>query len=183
MRIFSARRLAGLIATASLSVAMVAAGGGPAWAGTWAGFSWESGGVQGWAVNWDGQAVYTSTATHYIGKRALALPQRGEQYAGYHSPPNLRNIGVGSVVTFKVYLPTTANHPVEAKGYVTDSNHGVYKERFGQFVVLKKGTWNTIKLTIPKVTSIVWIGVEVDNPGWKGPVYLDGVSWTAPPRR
>jgi hypothetical protein len=183
LRVFGARRLLSIAAAAGLSSALVAAGGGPAWAGTWAGFSWESGGVQGWAVDWSGPAVSTSTTVHYVGKRSLKLPQNGEQYAGYHSPPNLRGIGVGSVVTFRVYLPSNANHPVEAKGYVTDGNRGVYKERFGPFVVLKRGAWNTIKLTIPRVTSIVYIGLEVDNPGWKGAVYLDGVSWTAPPRR
>ncbi|GAA3576286.1 MULTISPECIES: hypothetical protein [Kribbella] len=179
MRFFRSRRIVGAVAAAGLSLGLVAAGSGQAWA-AYSGFGWESGGVQGWAVDWDGTSISSSTTYKFAGTRSLKLPQTGEQYAGYRSGSDLTGIGVGSVVTFKMYLPASANHPIEAKGYVTDGNNGSFIERFGQHIVLTPGAWNTFTLTIPAVTSIEGIGVEVDNPGWTGAVYLDAVSWTAP---
>lgn len=179
LRAFRVRRLAGVGAAVGMSLGLVAVSGGPAWA-AYANFGWESGGVQGWAVDWDGTAISASTTYHFAGTKSLKLPQAGEQYAGYHSPSDLTGLGIGSVVTYKVYLPAGANHPVEAKGYVTDGNNGSYIERFGQFKVLTPGQWTTLTLTIPQVTSIEYIGIEVDNPGWTGAVYLDAVSWTVP---
>lgn len=129
MRFFRSR-IVGAVAAAGLSLGMVAAGGGQAWA-AYTGFGWESGGVQGWAVDWDGTAISASTTYKFAGTKSLKLPQSGEQYAGYHSPGDLTGLTVGSVVTYKVYLPATANHPVEAKGYVTDGNNGSFVERFG----------------------------------------------------
>lgn len=178
MRIFRSR-VFGAVAAAGLSLGMVAASGGQAWA-AYTGFGWESGGVQGWAVDWDGSAVSASTTYKFAGTKSLKLPQSGEQYAGYHSPGGLTGLVVGSVVTYKVYLPATANHPVEAKGYVTDGNNGSYVERFGHEVILTPGAWSTITLTVPAVTSVEYIGLEVDNPGWTGAVYLDAISWTTP---
>ncbi|MFI5710583.1 hypothetical protein [Kribbella sp. NPDC051620] len=179
MRFFRSRRIVGAVAAAGLSLGLVAAGSGQAWA-AYSGFGWESGGVQGWAVDWDGTTISSSTTYKFAGTRSLKLPQSGEQYAGYRSGSDLTGIGVGSVVTFKMYLPASANHPIEAKGYVTDGNNGSFIERFGQHIVLTPGAWSTFTLTIPAVTSIEGIGVEVDNPGWTGAVYLDAVTWTAP---
>ncbi len=179
MRKFQSRRILGGIAAIAASVGLIAAGSGQAWA-AYTGFGWESSGVQGWAVDWDGSAVSSSTTFKFAGARSLKLPQSGEQYAGYHSPSDLTGLAVGSVVTYKVYLPANANQPVEAKGYVTDGNNGSYVERFGHEVVLTPGAWSTITLTVPAVTSIEYIGLEVDNPGWTGAVYLDAVSWTTP---
>lgn len=179
MRFFRSRRVFGVVAAVGLSFGAMAAGSGQAWA-AYSGFGWESGGVQGWVVDWDGPAISSSTTYKFAGARSLRLPQSGEQYAGYHSPSDLTGLAVGSVVTYKVYLPASANHPVEAKGYVTDGNNGSYIERFGHEVILTPGAWSTITLTVPAVTSIEYIGLEVDNPGWTGSVYLDAVSWTTP---
>lgn len=179
MRFLRPRRVIGVVSAVGLTFGAMAAGSGQAWA-AYSGFGWESGGVQGWVVDWDGTAISSSTTYKFAGARSLRLPQSGEQYAGYHSPSDLTGLAVGSVVTYKVYLPASANHPVEAKGYVTDGNNGSYVERFGQEKVLTPGAWTTLTLTVPSVTSIEYIGLEVDNPGWTGSVYLDAVSWTTP---
>src|SRR5882757_4051725 len=107
MRSFRPRRVLGAVAAVGLTFGAVAASGGQAWA-AYTGFGWESSGVQGWAVDWDGPAVSSSTTFKFAGARSLKLPQSGEQYAGYHSPSDLTGLAVGSVVTYKVYLPANA---------------------------------------------------------------------------
>lgn len=169
------RRLLTVAVAAVLLAATLTVTGRPAGAATYAGFEWEDGTLQGWRVDWDDAGVRNSTAIAFSGDHSLALSMTDEQYPGFRSPSALAGIGVGSVVTYHVYAPYGA--PLQVRPYVTDSS---YAEHFAAKTSLSPGAWTTVTWTIPSVTRVRFIGLEVDNPGWTGEVYLDHVSWTAP---
>lgn len=159
-----------------LAVLLTAAGGRAVHAAVDSGFDWEDGTLQGWSVDWDGATPTNSTAVAHSGDRSLALSLTDEEYPGFRSPSKPAGLGVGSVVTYHVYAPSTARS-LSVKPYVTD---GAYLEHFGAKTELTPGAWTTVTLTVLSVTSVRHLGLEVDDPGWTGSVYLDDVSWTAP---
>ncbi len=159
-----------------LAVLLTATGGRAVQAAEGSGYDWEDGTLQGWSVDWDGAVPANSTSVAHSGERSLELTLTDEQYPGFRSPSRPAGLGVGSVVTYYVYAPKNATS-LEVKPYVTDEAYG---EHFGAKTDLTPGEWTTITWTIPSVTRIRHLGLEVDDPGWTGHVYLDDVSWTAP---
>jgi hypothetical protein len=177
LRALTGRRLVALAGAGMLLGATVTlAGERVVQAATDSGFGWEDGTLQGWNVDWDAGAPSVSTTLAFSGDHSLALPLTGEQYPGFRSPSRLTGIGVGSVVTYHVYAPEIGAS-LQVRPYVTD---GSYTEHFAAKTNFASGDWTTVTWTIPSVTSVRYIGLEIDDPGWTGEVYLDDVSWTPP---
>ncbi len=170
------RRGLGIAAAAALVLGAMTVAAGPVAAAAYSGFDWEDGTVQGWTADWDADDPQVSSDQAFSGSSSLAIRLEGEQYAGFRSPSALSDLGVGSVVTYYVYVPAGA--PLKARPYVVD---GSYDERFAaDKTTLTPGEWTQVSLTVPSVDILRYLGIEIDDPGWTGTVYLDAVSWTPP---
>jgi len=86
--------------------------------------------------------------------------------------------GVGTTLTYHLYLPSTAPTGIQAKAYVSDSG---WNQTFGPAVDLLPG-WNVVSWTVPATVPVPpkALGIQILNhPGRLGSVYMDDVAWWA----
>src|SRR5262245_42147355 len=103
------RRGLGIAAAAALLLGAMTVTAGPVAAAAYSGFDWEDGTVQGWSADWDADDPQVSSDRAFTGSSSLAIQLEGGMYVGFRSPSALADIGVGSVVTYYVYIPDGAS--------------------------------------------------------------------------
>jgi hypothetical protein len=140
-------------------------------------FGFEDGGLDGWNVAWDGGnlSLSNSTAEAWSGNDSLALNLKGVAYPAARTMAT-GGAGVGSMLTYHVYVPAAAPAGLQAEAYASNS---AWQQTFGPAVNLSHG-WNTVIWQVPSgiSTPLQAVGIQINNgPGYSGPVYLDAVAW------
>ncbi len=136
-------------------------------------FDFEEGTLQGWKRDWGRVRVSNTRHRAFHGKRALALRLPGRRgYPSVRTRRKLASLLPGAEVTYRIFSPVARR--LAAAPYVTD---GDWRQHFAPGTALQPG-WNTVTFTVPKVTGIQELGLQVNNSnGWKGTVVVDAISW------
>jgi hypothetical protein len=131
--------------------------------------------------NWSGgggiiSGVATSTSQKYAGNQSLAVNFNGA--AGATSSASVGNVAAiqGRTITFRVWIPAGSKVTV-LQPYLMDNN---WNWSSGWFQGLTAGAWNTITLPVPATATLPLqaLGVQfTTNAAWTGTCYVDSVSW------
>jgi mannan endo-1,4-beta-mannosidase len=138
-------------------------------------YGFEDGASDGWNVAWGPAAVNNSSTESWSGSDSLAIDLQG---VGYPAARTMTTTGAGPgrVLTYHVYVPSSAPTGLQAEAYVSNA---AWQQTFGPAVNLSHG-WNVVTWTVPSgvSTPLQAVGIQInDGPGYSGPVYLDDVAW------
>ena len=135
---------------------------------------------QGWAASGSQIAgVATSTAQHFAGSQSLAVNFDGT--AAGTSSASVGNVAVaaGSTITFHVWVPG-GSQVTTLQPYLQDYNWAWTAGWHGNLI---GNAWNTITLTVPltAVTPLQQLGIQFTTSAvWSGACYIDSVVWNTP---
>ena len=121
--------------------------------------------------------IATSTAQHFAGNQSLAVNFNGS--AAGTSSASVGNVAIaaGTTITFHVWIPN-GSKITTLQPYLQDYNWAWTNGWYGN---LTANAWNTITLTVPPtaVTPLQQVGIQFTTSGaWSGTCYLDSVAWT-----
>jgi hypothetical protein len=132
---------------------------------------------QGWSAGGSPIAgVATSTAQHYAGRQSLAVNFDGTAASTSSASVGYVDITAGTTITFHVWIPSGSQITV-LQPYLQDYNWAWTSSWYGN---LTANAWNTITLTVPStaVTPVQELGIQFTaNAAWSGTCYIDSVAW------
>ena len=134
-------------------------------------FGWEDGTTQGWRGN-----VSNSTIQYYSGNHSLEVNLNLKGKGFKSSQTTLPNYPgkAGDQLSFKVYVPSVPEAPLDLKAqvYVSDSKSNILRSRW---IYLLTDRWNDLFYAIPEdfegpLSIALTFGTELD---YTGHVYID----------
>jgi hypothetical protein len=132
---------------------------------------------QRWAASGSQIAgVATSTAQHFAGNQSLAVNFNGS--AAGTSSASVGNVAVaaGTTITFHVWIPS-GSQITTLQPYLQDYNWNWTSSWYGS---LTANAWNTIALTVPPTAVAPFQNLGIvftTGAAWSGTCYIDSVSW------
>jgi hypothetical protein len=132
---------------------------------------------QGWAAGGSPIAgVATSTAQHFAGRQSLAVNFNGTAAGTSSASVGDVVVTAGTTITFHVWIPSGSQVTV-LQPYLQDYNWAWTSGWYGN---LTANAWNTITLTVPStaVSPLQQLGIQfTTSAAWSGTCYLDSVAW------
>ena len=139
-------------------------------------FSFETD-PQRWAASGSQIAgVATSTAQHFAGNQSLAVNFNGSAAGTSSASVGNAAVAAGTTVTFHVWIPN-GSKITTLQPYLQDYNWAWTSGWYGN---LTANAWNTINLTVPPtaVTPLQQLGIQfTTSAAWSGTCYIDSVAW------
>ncbi|WP_181803683.1 helix-turn-helix domain-containing protein [Streptomyces shenzhenensis] len=139
-------------------------------------FDTGGGSDDGWSPMWGDIKVAVTALHSFDGQHALAVTATGrKEYSAVGTPDGARNLHTGSTVAFHLWTDgqcgTGAVQPL-----VQDAGYTVHPAAAESPLPCHPG-WTTLDWTVPPVSSVHAVGLQITTHGRPVHVLLDGVHW------
>lgn len=141
-------------------------------------FEAGNGSDDGWSPLWGAITVRVTAAHAFDGRHALAVTATGSKtYSAVGTPDGARTLHTGSTVVFHLWTDGKCNGAaVQPLVQEADSDYTAHPAAAERPLRCRPG-WSTLDWTVPPVSSVHAVGLQITTHGKPVRVLLDGVHW------
>jgi hypothetical protein len=141
-------------------------------------FEAGNGSDDGWSPLWGAITVRVTAAHAFDGRHALAVTATGSKtYSAVGTPDGARTLHTGSTVVFHLWTDGKCNGAaVQPLVQEADSDYTAHPAAAERPLRCRPG-WSTLDWTVPAVSSVHAVGLQITTHGKPVRVLLDGVHW------
>jgi hypothetical protein len=137
--------------------------------------SFEDGTSDGWSPFWGDVSDAASTLTAYAGAHSLMLTTSEDRYTAIGTTANIQGLKSGDEVVYHVW---SSGQSGGVRPFAQDGDSGIIFGQPGDTPLPTKAGWFTLTWTVPSLSGLRGIGMQITNPG-SGTLKLavDALSW------